>query len=109
MTALGRTLHHLPICDPVVLFVLEGPEDRGGGASLKPPGGEVFPLLLRASELLAYEDLPSDVREFVAEPPKQSGSLRCVVKSGADWSWMPMPLDPELLWKPFGADDEAGR
>ena len=109
MAALGRTLRHLPICDPVVLFVLEGPGDRGGGASLKPPRTEVFPLLLRASELLAHEDLPPDVHDFVAGAPSQSGIVRCVVKSGTSWSSMPMPLDPALLGKLLGADEGAGR
>lgn len=98
-TALGRAMHDLPIDDPVVLFVFETAAEGTGGEFPKPAGTEVFPLPLPADEFLRQEGLPSELRYFVTEAPSCSGLVRCVVKSGTDWTWMSLPLEPDLLWE----------
>lgn len=104
VATLTRVLPQLAIRDPVVLFVLETSENVGDEASMETAGKHVFPMILPLEELLRHRTLTAEVRHLVAGTCGRSDVVRCVVKEGVEWHWMPLPLDPVLLRKLSGID-----
>ena len=97
VAALTRVLPQLAIRDPVVLFVLETSETVSADVAMGTDGKHVFPMILSLEELLHHQTLTAEVRHLVAGTQGRSDVVRCVVQTGVEWHWMPLPLDPVVL------------